>query len=324
MVNMSGVFLVTGGAGFIGSNLVDKLVNSGNDVLCIDNFSNYYNPSIKRRNIAPALATGNLRLLEGDICDTKMLEDLFRENSIDCVFHMAAQAGVRVSVENPERALIINTGGTLNILRCANKFGVKKMVNASSSSIFGKSVYTPMDENHPTSPISPYGVSKLAAEHYCRIFSEMYGIKTVSLRYFTVYGPRMRPDLAISIFSQKISMGEPIEIFGDGSQTRDFTFVDDVTDATMLARKKGDGPYNIGGGNSIKLNDLIAKLEKIIGKKANRKYVESMKGDMKDTLADNRKAKLELGWKPMHKIDDGLIRYVDWAKKNSLLKRNAA
>lgn len=317
---MLGIFLVTGGAGFIGSNLVDKLVNRGREVLCLDNFSDYYDPSIKRKNIASALATGKLQLVEGDICDPKLLEKIFKENSIDCVFHLAAQVGVRVSVEHPEWALNVNAGGILNILRCINKFGVKRLVNASSSSVFGKSVYTPMDEKHPVNPISPYGISKLAAEHYCRVFSELYDIETVSLRYFTVYGPRMRPDLAINIFSQKIARGEPIEIFGDGNQTRDFTFVDDVTDATLLAQKKGKGIYNIGGGNNIKLNDLIMKLENILGKKAKREYTTAMKGDMRDTLADNRKAKAELGWNPRYKIDEGLKDYVDWLRKNKLLK----
>jgi UDP-glucose 4-epimerase len=309
---MKGTFLITGGAGFIGSWLAERLAKEGNQVVCIDNFSSYYDPNIKRKNIEPSLKTGNARMVEGDICDYPLLENAVKESGADCIFHLAAQPGIRASVENPQKAYEVNIGGTLSVLRCARKLGVKKVVNASSSSVIGKIGYMPIDEKHPTVPISPYGVSKLSAEHFCRVFSELYGMNIVSLRYFTVYGPRMRPDLAISIFTKKMMGGEPIEVFGDGRQTRDFTFVDDAVDATILASRKGAGVYNIGGGNNIVLNDVIRKLEALTGSKTRIKHTAPMQGDVSDTLADNRKARKELGWNPRTKIDDGLKAYVDW------------
>jgi len=192
---------------------------------------------------------------------------------------------------------------------------VKKFINASSSSVYGKIVYLPLDEEHPTSPISPYGASKLAAEHYCRIIREIYGLKTVSLRLFTVYGPRMRPDLAISIFTRRALRGEPIEIFGDGNYTRDFTYISDVIEAYILAMNKGGGVYNIGGGRRITVNELATKIIEITGSKSKIVYTTPKKGDVEHTWANTEKAKRELGWYPKVDINEGLRMFISWSKR---------
>ena len=198
---MSENVLVTGGVCFIGSHLCENLLTEGHEVICLDNFDPYYDPNLKRENVKHLLENSRFTLIE-DIRDEK-IPDIIREYSVEYIMHNAAQPGVRASVENPKKANEVNVRGTLNLLLACIDPDVKKFINASSSSVYGKIVYLPLDEEHPTNPVSPYGVSKLAAEHYCRIFYEIYGLKTISLRLFTVYGPRMRPDLAISIFTRK-------------------------------------------------------------------------------------------------------------------------
>ncbi len=301
-------FLVTGGAGFIGSHAIDKLIQE-NEVICLDNFDSYYNSGIKRFNIKHHLENKNFQLVDGDIRDSNLLKKIFEEG-IDYVIHEGAQPGVRTSVKDPKKANEVNTAGTLTLLEAALNSDVKKIINASSSSVYGKVKYLPYDEKHPTNPISPYGVSKLAAEHYCRIFKELYGLKVVTLRYFTVYGPRMRPDLAISIFTRKALQDEPIKIFGDGNKTRDFTYIDDAADATLLALEKGKGVYNIGGGNRLTILDLTKKIIDITGSKSKISYSQAIMGDVDHTLADNTKAQKELGWAPNVEIEEGLRRYV--------------
>lgn len=308
-------FLVTGGAGFIGSHIVDALLSAGNYVVCLDNFDDYYDPEIKRDNIAHNLEKENFVLVEGDIKDAGLLKKIIEENSIDYIFHNAAQAGVRISVNNPAKPHEINTTGTLNLLMASLGCNVKKVINASSSSVYGKVKYLPFSEEHLTRPVSPYGVSKLAAEQYCSVFNEVYGLKTTSLRYFTVYGPRMRPDLAISIFTGHALNNEPIEIFGTGEKTRDFTYISDVIDANMSALSKGDGEvYNIGSGNRISVNELARKIIAITKSRSIITRTHSQKGDAEHTWANVEKAKNELGWSPMVDIDEGLARYVDWWK----------
>jgi UDP-glucose 4-epimerase len=261
-------------------------------------------------------------LVEGDIRDVNLLRKVIQENSIDYILHNAAQAGVRISVKNPLKPHEVNVTGTLNILMASLDSSVKKVINASSSSVYGKVKYLPFDEEHPKQPVSPYGVSKLAAEQYCRVFYEVYGLKTTSLRYFTVYGPRMRPDLAISIFTRRALNNEPIEIFGTGEKTRDFTYISDVIDANMRALRKGDGEvYNIGGGNRISVNQLANKIIAIINSESNIIYTESQKGDAEHTLANVEKAKNELEWSPKVSIDEGLTRYIHWWKSANWIKK---
>jgi UDP-glucose 4-epimerase len=204
--------VITGGAGFIGSHIAAEVAKEY-EVVIIDNLDDYYSPDLKRRNLEILLANPNVRFIEGDITDTDLLRRVI-DSDVEFVYHEAAQAGVRISVENPFKPNNVNVLGTLNVLKASLDAGVKRVINASSSSVYGKVKYLPFDEAHPTMPVSPYGVSKLAAEHYCRVFSEVYGLPTVSLRYFTVYGPRMRPDLAISIFTRKMLANEPIMVYG--------------------------------------------------------------------------------------------------------------
>lgn len=306
--------LVTGGAGFIGSHIVERLLREGHEVVCLDNFDPYYHPSIKYKNINEFRNIEKFELIEGDIRNKKLMKEIISDG-VDYIFHNAAQAGVRISVQDPLKPNDINVNGTLNILCNSLDSGVKKIIFASSSSVYGTAVYLPFDEKHPNIPISPYGVSKLAAEHYCRVFNEIYGLKMTSLRYFTVYGPKMRPDLAISIFTKKALNDEVIEIFGDGTYTRDFTYIDDVVEANMNVMTKGDGGiFNIGGGNRIKISELAELIINITGSSSVVKFSETVKGDAMHTWASIEKAKNELGWEPKTNIRDGIKKYIDYVK----------
>ena len=306
--------LITGGAGFIGSHTIERLLKNGYEVVCLDNFDPYYNPNIKRKNITPFVENENFKLIKGDIQDIELLQDLICD--IDYIFHEAAQAGVRASVENPMKTHEINATGTLNLLKVALDSDVKKIINASSSSVYGNVSYLPFDEIHPNAPVSPYGASKLVAEHYCRIFTDIYGLKTVSLRYFTVFGPKMRPDLAINIFTRKALHNEPIEIFGTGEKTRDFTYIDNIVEANMLAMKKGSGEYNIGSGKRVTVNELAEKITALTNSSSKLTYSDAVKGDAEHTWSDISKAKKELGYNPKIDLDEGLWRYVEWYKEN--------
>ena len=305
-------YLVTGGAGFIGSHLCERLAKKG-EVVCLDNFDPYYSPQVKWNNIELLIEHPDFELVEGSILDRELLHRVFED--VDYVFHNAAQAGVRISVENPGKTHEVNATGTLNVLEIAANSGVKKVINASSSSVYGKVSYLPFDEEHPNVPVSPYGASKLVAEHYCRVFSELHDLETVSLRYFTVFGPKMRPDLAINIFTGKALNNEPIEIFGDGEKTRDFTFIDNIIDGNLRAMERGNGVYNIGGGERVSINGLAEKIVKIVGSDSEIIYSESVKGDAEHTWSDVSKARRELGYKPEVGLDVGLRRYVEWYTK---------
>ena len=302
-------YLVTGGAGFIGSHLCDRLLKKG-EVVCLDNFDQYYSPQAKQKNIEPLIRHPDFKLIRGNILDLELLSSLFAD--VDYVFHNAAQAGVRASVDNPFKTHEVNATGTLNVLEAAVDSGVRKLINASSSSVYGKVSYLPFDENHPNVPISPYGASKLVAEHYCRVFSELHGLETVSLRYFTVFGPKMRPDLAINIFTRKALNNEPIEIFGNGGKTRDFTFIDNIINANLLAEERGSGEYNIGGGERISINELAERIVEIVGSESEIIHSEAVKGDAEHTWSDVSKAHRDIGYVPEIGLDQGLQRYVEW------------
>ena len=309
--------LITGGAGFIGSHIIEYFLTQKNyEILCLDNFDSYYSTEIKERNIAHFLLHPNFSLIRGDIRDNSLVSEIIED--VDYIFHDAAQPGIRISVEEPRKPHDVNATGTLNLLENARNSRVKKIINASSSSVYGKIKYLPFDEGHPAEPVSPYGVSKLMAEHYCRVFEELYGLKTVSLRYFTVYGPRMRPDLAINIFMHKALKNDPITIFGDGAKTRDFTYIDDILEANIIAMKKGSGVYNIGGGNHISVRQLAEKIIKITNSSSEINFQDSVKGDAEHTLANIKKAERELGWIPKKGIDKGLELYKKWIQNSQL------
>lgn len=300
--------LVTGCAGFIGSNLTDRLLDLGYEVIGIDCFTDYYARSIKEANLSNALINSNFKFIENDI--SKMNE--FPE--VDYVFHLAAQAGVRASWGKSFQIYTRNNiEATQKLLEYYKHINLKKFIYSSSSSVYGDADL-PMKENSLLKPVSPYGASKLAAEHLCYLYWKNYKVPTVSLRYFTVYGPRQRPDMAIHKFIKAILNGDQITIYGDGTQTRDFTCVQDVVNANILAAKgRVEGEiFNIGGGNRITVNDLIKEIEKLTGKKANVNYIEKQKGDVEDTWADTQKAQQILGWKAETGIIPGLEKYISW------------
>lgn len=306
--------VITGGAGFIGSHIVDNLARYGNEITIVDNLDPYYSLDLKKRNIDIILKNENVSFVNLDITNIDNLKEIV-DDTVDYVYHEAAQPGVRISIQDPFRPNNINIVGTLNVLKLSLDANVKRVINASSSSVYGTVKYLPFDEEHPTMPISPYGVSKLAAEHYCRVFYHVYGLPTVSLRYFTVYGPRMRPDLAIHKFTKKILNDEPITIFGDGNQTRDFTYIDDIVGANikLLNTNKADGKViNLGNGNRITVNEMVKLLEDIIGKKAKIIYDEKQKGDAEHTLANIELAKKLIGYEPRTLMREGLEKFVSY------------
>lgn len=308
--------VITGGAGFIGSHIAENLAKDGHEIIIVDNLDPYYSIDLKKRNIDIVLHSGDATFINADITNFDRMKELI-DSTVDYVYHEAAQAGVRISVEDPFKSNDVNVLGTLNVLKASLDAGVKKVINASSSSVYGKVKYLPFDEQHPTEPVSPYGVSKLAAEHYCRVFYEIYGLPTTSLRYFTVYGPRMRPDLAISIFTRKMLANEPITVFGDGEQTRDFTYIEDVVEANkrLLNNNSIDGRVlNIGSGNRISLNNLIENLIYITGSRSEVVNASKQMGDTEDTLASIDLGNEVLGYSPSFNITKGLNRFVDWFK----------
>lgn len=299
--------LVTGCAGFIGSSLVDRLLRDGYAVTGIDRFSDYYARDLKEQNLSSAMMHPRFALLEEDILDI----DTFPP--VDYVFHLAAQAGVRASWgESFEVYTRDNILATQRLLEFYKSQKIRKFVYSSSSSVYGD-VELPMREDRMVQPVSPYGVTKLAAEHLCHLYWMNYGVPTVSLRYFTVYGPRQRPDMGINKFVRAVLNGEAITVYGDGAQTRDFTYIDDVVEANVLAAMSGvrGEVFNIGGGNRISVNDLIGAIEAVTGKSAIIEHSAEQKGDVKDTRADTRKAEGLLGWHARTGIAQGLEHYVD-------------
>jgi len=309
--------LVTGGAGFIGSHIVERLLKAEHEVVVVDNLDPYYNVKVKETNVEIFKNNPNYTFVNGDIFDKKLMKELI--GNVDAIFHLAAQAGVRASIANPRKTFEINTIGTFNLLEICLDGDIKKFVNSSSSSVYGKVKYLPFDEEHPTNPISPYGVSKLAAEHYCRVFYEVYGLKTVNLRYFTVYGPRMRPDLAISIFTRNALRNEPIEIFGDGTYTRDFTYIDNIVDLNIKVLKNNSvngETFNVGTGEQITVSGLAKKIIELTGSSSKVIFSNREEGDMEHTLANVGKAKRLLRYEPKYDLDEGLRLFIGWVKND--------
>ena len=303
--------LVTGCAGFIGSSLVDRLLRDGYAVIGIDRFSDYYARDLKERNLSSAMEHPYFTLLEEDILDM----DGFPP--VDYIFHLAAQAGVRASWgESFEVYTRDNILATQRLLESYKSREIRKFVYSSSSSVYGDTEL-PMREDRMVQPVSPYGVTKLAAEHLCSLYWKNYRVPAVSLRYFTVYGPRQRPDMGINKFVRAVLGNEAITVYGDGTQTRDFTYIDDIVEANVLAAGsdvRGEA-FNIGGGNRISVNDLIGAIGEVAGKDASVEHSAEQKGDVKDTWADTRKAEELLGWHARTGITAGLKRYVDWIRE---------
>jgi len=309
--------LVTGGAGFIGSHLVEKLLASGHEVLILDDFNDFYDPQIKHANIDGF--AGHVAVHHVDLCDSESVRNVFRREKIDAIAHLAARAGVRPSIQRPRLYYDTNVTGTLHLLEAARLTGVGRFVFASSSSVYGASSTIPFSENqHLTQTLSPYAATKIAGEFLCSTYSHLYGLRVVALRYFTAYGPRQRPDLAIHQFTRRIYAGQPIDQFGDGTTRRDYTYIDDVIQGTMAAFEY-NGPrfdiFNLGESDTIQLKDLIGAIETALGKKATINQLPEQPGDMPLTCADISKARKLLQYKPTTRLSEGLPRFIDWFLK---------
>lgn len=321
--------LVTGGAGFIGSNLTELLLNEGHLVHCIDNFNDYYNPEIKKENLKAARSNPNYKLFKTDILDYDKLSLIFENNQYDIIVHLAARAGVRPSIKQPLLYEKVNVQGTMHLLELCKIHSIKKFVFASSSSVYGANKKVPFSENDPVdNPISPYAATKKAGELVCYTYSKLYNISVNCLRFFTVYGPRQRPDMAIHKFTKLIDIGEPIPVFGKGDSRRDYTYVDDILQGIYAAMQNCNSYniYNLGESQTIALIDLISLLEDAIGKKAILEYKKEQQGDVPITYADISKAKAELGYKPKTTIEGGVKLFADWfiSKKNKTIEQKTA
>jgi len=314
--------LVTGGAGFIGSHLAEKLLSLGHNVAILDDFNDFYDPRIKRQNIAAVAKDVAIHHL--DLRDSGAVRNLFHREKFEAIAHLAARAGVRPSIQNPQLYYDTNVDGTLHLLDAARVTGIERFIFASSSSVYGNSKIVPFSEDRQLiQTLSPYGATKIAGEFLCSTYSHLYGIRVVALRYFTVYGPRQRPDLAIHQFTQKIHAGKPIDQFGDGTTRRDYTYIDDIIQGTMAAFKY-DGPmfdiFNLGESETIQLRDLIAGIENALGEKAKINRLPEQPGDMPVTYADISKARKLLGYNPSTRLSDGLPRFIEWFLQSSLAK----
>lgn len=313
---------MTGGAGFIGSHLTEKLLSLGQDVAILDDFNDFYDPQIKRENIARV--SRNVQIHQVDLRDTAGVRNLFHREKFETIAHLAARAGVRPSVENPQLYYDANVAGTLHLLDAARVTGVGRFIFASSSSVYGASKKVPFsEEQHLMQTLSPYAATKVAGEFLCSTFSHLYQMRMVVLRYFTVYGPRQRPDLAIHRFARKIYVGEPIEQFGDGTTRRDYTYIDDIIQGTLAAlgyRGPLFDTFNLGESETIPLKDLVSAIENALGKKARVKQVPEQPGDMPLTCADISKARKLLGYDPKTKFEEGLPRFIDWFLRSGVNK----
>ena len=316
-------FLVTGGAGFIGSHLSERLIQDGFEVVNLDNFNDYYDPQIKRGNIHHLLGHPSYRHVEGEILDPDLIEGIFSEHGFDAVVHLAARAGVRPSIRQPMLYQQVNIEGTMRLLEAAVRHDVPKFVMASSSSVYGNNVKVPFSEDDPVDhPVSPYAATKKACELIGYTYHHLYGIAVTALRFFTVYGPRQRPDMAIHQFTRRIHNGEAISAFGDGTSRRDYTYITDIIDGIVAAIEncRGYHVYNLGESATIELRPLIALIESALDKKAEIRWMPEQPGDVRVTFADIARAKEELGYNPRFPVEEGIQRFVDWFRNQNGLK----
>jgi UDP-glucuronate 4-epimerase len=317
---MPDTILVTGGAGFIGSHLCEALLASGHKVLCLDNFNPFYPPARKRENLRPCLNRPGFTLIEADIRDRGRLDQVYREHKIRAVVHLAAMAGVRPSLEQPELYAEVNVTGTLNLLQCCRKYQAGSFIFASSSSVYGNNSKIPFAENDNVDhPISPYAATKKAGELLCHTWHHLYGIPMLCLRFFTVYGPRQRPDLAIHKFTSLLARGEELPVFGDGNTSRDYTYIDDTIKGVLagleyIRTRPVFEIINLGNDHSISLEEMIATLEQITGIKARRSKLTLPPGDVFRTHAEIGKARRLLGYDPATSFPEGIARFWHWWK----------
>jgi UDP-glucuronate 4-epimerase len=313
--------LITGGAGFIGSHLVDRLLSEGGwQITVVDDFNDFYSPSIKRENIREHLKNPDYKLIEADIRDCAALKEAFVETNFDCIVHLAARAGVRPSLKEPQLYVQTNINGTMNLLELAREHGVKQFVFGSSSSVYGVNEKVPFAEDDPIfNPISPYAATKAAGELICHTYSHLYGMRIVALRFFTVYGARQRPDLAIHKFAKLITEGKSIPVFGDGSTRRDYTYIDDIIAGVRAAVDYQATNYeviNLGESRTVELRELIGLIEKELGARAEIDRQPQQPGDVPQTFADISKAKRLLNYNPQTQIESGIRKFIEWFKSN--------
>ena len=306
--------LVTGGAGFIGSHLVEKLLGAGHQISILDDFNDFYDPQIKRANLAAVL--DKIAVHEADLRDARAVNEVFHREEFDTIIHLAARAGVRPSIGQPQLYYETNVGGTLHLLEAARTRGIERFIFASSSSVYGLARTIPFSEDlHLTQTVSPYAATKIAGEFLCSTYSHLYRMRIVALRFFTVYGPRQRPDLAIHHFTRRIWNGQPIDQFGDGTTRRDYTYIEDIIQGVM-ASLGYEGPlfdiFNLGESETIQLKDLIAAIEGALGRKAQINRRPEQPGDVPLTCADISKARRLLGYQPTTPLRVGLPRFIEW------------
>ncbi len=310
--------LITGAAGFIGSHLSERLLADGWAVVGVDNFDDFYDPQIKRRNISDCLKNKNFRLVEADIRDGDAMGKASAEN-VQIIVHLAAMAGVRPSIAQPRLYADVNVNGTIVLLELAKKHGIDKFIFGSSSSVYGNNEKVPFSENDSVDfPISPYAATKKAGELICHTYHHLFGMSITCLRFFTVYGPRQRPDLAIHKFAKLIEQDKPIPVYGDGTMMRDFTYIDDIVNGIVAAMDKCNdfNIYNLGESEPITVNDLITEIEKALGKKATREYQPHQPGDVERTCADITKASRDIGYNPSTSIRVGLKKFTAWLREH--------
>ena len=308
--------LVTGGAGFIGSHLVEALLAKGCAVTVLDDFNDFYNPAIKEGNVSGFV--DRVEIVRGDIRDRDLMEKVFREGGFDVVFHLAARAGVRPSISDPRLYVSTNVDGTLNLLEACREYGVGKFVFASSSSVYGVNKKVPFAEvDRIERTISPYAASKLMGEQLCSNYANLYGIRCICLRFFTVYGPRQRPDLAIAKFTKKIMEGTPIERYGDGSTARDYTFIEDIVKGVIAAAEWDESEFdifNLGGSQTNTLNKLIEVISRTLEKEPEIIALPDQPGDVPRTYADVSRAREYFNYEPQTPLEEGVERYVEWVR----------
>jgi len=314
--------LITGGAGFIGSHLVDHLLAEGGwRITVVDDFNDFYDPAIKRENLSARLANTNFKVVEGDIRNQETLSQVFSDANFDCLVHLAARAGVRPSLKEPRLYVETNVNGTVNLLELARAHGVKQFVFGSSSSVYGSNAKVPFSEDDPSfNPISPYAATKAAGELLCHSYAHLYDMRIVCLRFFTVYGARQRPDLAIHKFAKLISAGRPIPVFGDGTTRRDYTYIDDIIAGVRAAMDYHQSKYeviNLGESRTVELRELIGLLEQALGRQAEIDRQPLQPGDVPQTFADIGKARRLLGYDPQTQIEKGIEKFVEWFKESS-------
>ncbi|MGN6266766.1 MAG: SDR family NAD(P)-dependent oxidoreductase [Ginsengibacter sp.] len=312
--------LITGAAGFIGSHTCESLIKNGNSIIGVDNFDSFYSYKLKELNLEQLNQKSNFRFYKADIRDDKALNQIFSSNQVDVVIHLAAKAGVRPSIESISEYYDVNINGTISLLESMRKNGIKKMVFASSSSIYGNNQKVPFSEDDRVdNPISPYASTKKSGELLCHVYSHLYNFDITCLRFFTVYGPRQRPDLAIHKFTKLIQENKPIPFYGDGSSSRDYTYIEDIVNGISCALNHLEGYkiYNLGESKVITLKKLVEVIETILGKKALLNQLPMQQGDVSRTFADISKAKAEIGYNPAYDFETGMKKFVDWYKTMS-------